>query len=118
MIEMRLCPHCGYDLVNDAPILINDFSMNGPGLPLVHKGKPIKLTFAEAGVCWALMKACPAPLKTMALAERIGSDETIDPDNIVKVIVCRIRRRLRELEIAAPILTIHGSHTYAWDPRA
>lgn len=115
-MEHQVCPHCGYDLVADAPVLINDFSMNGPGFPLAFRGKPLKLTYNEATVCWSLMKVCPAPMKTSVLAERIGSDEGKDPDGIIKVMICRIRKILRTHGLPVPIVTITRGHAYAWDP--
>lgn len=54
MNDPRLCPHCGYDLVKDAPIILNDFSMLGPLSPLYYRGQPIEdhivpIPFESAG---------------------------------------------------------------------
>lgn len=112
-----ICPCCGTDIALDSPIMINDFSMNGAGHPLLYQGRPVPLSHDQALVCWALMKAYPSDMSTMALGERLGS-EADDCDNLIKVHISRIRHILRERAMPQPIYTLHGHHSYVWEPRA
>jgi DNA-binding response OmpR family regulator len=93
------CPCCGYDLINDQPILLNDFAMMSSVSQLTYKGQSVRLTEAEKLVCWSLMKACPDPVRNIVVLERLGSDGT--PENI-KVHICHIRRKLRGIGAPDP----------------
>lgn len=108
------CPHCGYDLARDAPILINDFSMMASGQPLFYRAQRIKLRHAETVICWALMKAFPQAVSTSVLIERIGSEDAEDPEGLIRVYICRIRKALREVNAPESILTLAGYHSYCW----
>lgn len=113
----RVCPHCGYDIEADSPILINDFAMNGPTHPLFYKGEAIRLTRGEAMVVWSLMKSYPDHLSTMAIAERVGCEETLDPSSSVRVMIWRIRRKLRQADAPDAIMTMpHYHYAYIWSP--
>lgn len=109
------CPHCGYDLHLDQPVILNDFAMFGAGAPLVYKGLPLPqpLTPAEAAVVWTLLKACPDPVATPVILERVSDSESI---NVVNVLICRIRKKLRVA--GAPEMigrTVHrGKNCYVW----
>lgn len=108
------CPHCGYDLVHDAPIILNEFSMLGPVSPLTVNGESVKLTFSELQLCWALMKSFPTPVRTDVLLERIGSEATT---NAIHVYVCRIRKKLKAMGAPNPIkcaATYGGCRAYTW----
>lgn len=113
MIELPVCPCCGYDLAVDKPVMINDFSMIGAGYPLVYKGTPVRLTGAQALVCWALMKAYPRHLTISALLERVTIDK--ENDNLISVHVSRVRKKLRAIGAPNPIRTM--SRAYIWEPR-
>lgn len=111
-----ICPCCGTDIALDSPIIINDFAMNGAGYPLFYKGTKLPLSPGEELICWSLMKNYPAHVTTAALGERIGSD-CEDVDNAIKVLVCRIRRKMRQLDAPQSIETVTGHRAYRWDPR-
>lgn len=98
MNEARVCPCCGYDLVKDAPILLNDFSMMGPASQLVYKGQPLHLTPAERTVAWTIFKAYPRAVTFEVILNRLDSEAE---GNVVDVYLSRIRSKLRE--IGAPI---------------
>lgn len=115
MTAHALCPCCGYDLAADQPILINDFAMNGAGFPLMYHDQVVPITPNEALLCWALMKSYPSHVTTMGLVERLDSGSD-DPDGIIRIHVCRIRRALRALGAPQPIRTL--SRAYVWDPQA
>lgn len=107
--DHRFCPSCGFDIALDAPIMIDKWSMFGIGYPLCYEGKPIRMTGGEAAVCWALMKAYPRPVRIDVLLNRMGSES---PGNVVQVMVCRIRKYMRELDLPCPIKNMRGS--YVW----
>jgi DNA-binding response OmpR family regulator len=113
----KICPNCGTDIELDRPITINDFSMLGAGRPLFYQRKQVNLTHSEALICWSLMKAYPGFLTTDALGERLGS-EVDDVNQLIRVLVCRMRRKLRAIGAPNAIATMRGHHSYQWDPRA
>jgi DNA-binding response OmpR family regulator len=96
--DPRLCPHCGYDLVRDAPILLNDFSMLSSMSPLCYLGQPIKLTPAERNVAWTIFKSYPRAVTIDVILDRLESEAE---GNVIDVYLSRIRTKLRE--IGAPI---------------
>jgi DNA-binding response OmpR family regulator len=113
MRELQVCPHCGYDLVTNAPMMINDFTMNGPSHPLLYRGRRLHLTPTEEEICWSLMKSYPEPITVSVLMERIDSASDW---NVINVMVCRIRKKL-EAEGAPNIFeTLRGRHAYRWLP--
>lgn len=99
-----VCHCCGADIRLDEPLVIDDFSMFGPGYPLAYKGKPLRLTPHESAICWSLMKAYPMSLSRDAILYRIGSEDA--EANVLQVYVCRIRKKLKSQGIPSPIETI------------
>jgi hypothetical protein len=69
-----MCPGCGFDLALDQPVIINDFSMLSAMSPLYYRGNPIKLTFSERTVVWAMMKAFPRPVSHEVMLNRLDSE--------------------------------------------
>lgn len=112
MKHHRFCHNCGADIYLDEPIRIDDFSMVGDGHPLCYKGKPIKLTHGERMIIWSLLKAYPRHVSKSTLLDRCGSDGL---NNLIQVLVCRIRRNLKVMGIPDPIETVHG-FGYRWKP--
>jgi DNA-binding response OmpR family regulator len=108
----HICPHCGYDLVRNGPIIIDNWSMLGPGYPLCYKGKPVRLTNAESEIVYSLLKAFPKHIERWVLIERIGSD-TDAPSNLLTVYISRIKSRLEHAGLPLPIATVWG-HGYRW----
>ena len=111
-----LCPCCGTDITLDTPVLINDYFMTGAGFPLMYKGTKVPLTHSEALVCWSLMKNYPGYVTIDALAERCGTSAE-DTTNLVRALISKIRRKLRELQAPEPILSLCRHNAYIWDPR-
>lgn len=107
------CPHCGFDLSADQPILINDFSMLGPGAPLCYQGQALRLTYGEAAVAWTLLKACPDPVQVDVILDRIGSEAGPEA---VSVYIHRIRRKLAEAGASDMIAVARrgGKRAYRW----
>lgn len=102
----HFCPHCGYDLVLDAPVLINDFSMMGAMSQLWWRDQPIgTLTGTERMICYTLMKAYPAAVRTSVILDRIDSE---GEGKILNVYVFRIRKKLREAGAPNPIQAMLG----------
>lgn len=110
MNARALCHHCGADIALDAPILLNEFSMRGAGWPLCWNNLPLKLTNGEAAICWALMKAYPEAVRHHVLLERLDSAGL---NNMLNVMVCRIRAKLRALGATDPIESVWGIG-YRW----
>jgi DNA-binding response OmpR family regulator len=93
------CPHCGYDLVHDQPIILNDFSMLSSHSPLLYRGQPIKLSAAMRSLCWTLMKSYPRPVREDVILDRMGSEAE---GNVIDVYMSRIRKALREIKAPIP----------------
>lgn len=113
-----MCPHCGYDLHLDLPILINDFAMAGMGSALIYKSRSVNLTGAESALCYSLMKSFPAALRVDVILDRIGSEAT---GNVVQVLVCRIRKKLCAVGGPCPIISARRRGqigSYFWDADA
>jgi DNA-binding response OmpR family regulator len=106
----HFCPNCGTNVMRDAPILLNDFSMMGESFPLMFRNIPIKLTFGESSICWSLMKAYPDPVKCSVLLDRVDSDGT---PNVCQVLICRIRAKIAKNGAPNPIETVHR-RGYRW----
>lgn len=107
------CPHCGYDLHLDAPILLNDFSMLGPMAPLQWRGESIKMTGFERNMCWALMKAYPNPVRIDVLLDRMGSEGF---RTSINVFVHRARKKILAAGAPNPIqpASARGQRGYVW----
>jgi DNA-binding response OmpR family regulator len=96
---MKMCPGCGRDLVPDQPIIINDFSMLSAVSPLFYRGRPIKLTFSERTVVWAMMKAFPQPVTHEVILNRLDSEAE---GNVIDVYCSRVRAKLRDAGAPVP----------------
>jgi len=110
---LPFCPHCGFDLAVDQPVLIDDFSMFGPGTPLCYQGRPLQLTYSEAAVAWTLLKACPGSVLVDVILDRIGSEAGPEA---VSVYVHRLRRKMIEAGARDMIAVGRrgGKRTYRW----
>lgn len=111
-MKHALCPHCGYDLQLDTPILIDDFSMMNSMSHLWWRDQVIALTSSERIVCYTLMKAYPGPVRTSVLLERLDSDA--EHNNIINVYISRIRRKIRDVGAPNPIVTQGRDGVYSW----
>ena len=117
-VQRAICPCCGYDLINDQPILIDDFAMWGAGYPLFFKGHQVRLTPQQSLVCWAILKAYPSHASTTIIMERCGYDGDAKVfDGIVKVHVHRIRKALVEIGAPNVIKTVPRGRAYVWEPK-
>lgn len=106
MSEAKVCPHCGYDLVADAPIILNDFSMLSPLSPLCFRGQPIKLTPSERCVAWTIFKSYPRAVTIDVILDRLDSDAE---GNVVDVYLSRIRAKLRAINAPIPFEAAGGT---------
>lgn len=87
-----VCPHCGCDLIPDEPIERAGLSMLPYGNVRIGDVE-VRLTQAESGILWALLKAGGQPVSRAALAARIGYEGDA-PDELVAVHIHRVRRKL------------------------
>lgn len=109
-----LCPHCGYDLRLDTPVLIDDFSMMSSVAVLRWEGEAVKLTGSERILVYTLMKAYPAPVRLSVILDRMDSDAT---GNVIDVYLCRIRKKLRAIGAPNPIASVRNrgrERMFAW----
>lgn len=104
-----ICPHCGADLTKDEPIERAGLSMFPYGNARVG-GAEIKLTKAESGVLYTLLKAEGQMMPQTAIAERIGY-EGDDPAGLINVHINRIRRKLAP-HWSVPIRSLRGVGVY------
>jgi DNA-binding response OmpR family regulator len=104
---IQFCPHCGYNLANDIPVLINDFSMMNSDSPLYWKGSVIYLSGSERIICYSLMRAYPGSVKISTLLGRLDSDAE---GNLCEVFISRIRKKLREAGAPNAIAPMHSGH--------
>jgi DNA-binding response OmpR family regulator len=111
--QRHFCPNCGWSVDRDTPVIINDFSMFADGYPLLYKGEKVPLTAGEARVCWSLLRAFPDHVSVDTLAIRCSSNGFNDT---IKVLICRIRRKLRDIGCENQIETIWGMG-YRWSTR-
>lgn len=103
-----MCPHCGCDLAADQPIILNDFSMLSSMSPLHYRGNPIKLTYSERTVVWAMLKAFPKPVTHDALLNRLDSEAE---GNVIDVYASRIRTKLRAAGAPIPFESRGARHS-------
>jgi DNA-binding response OmpR family regulator len=108
-VNQPFCPHCGFDLVQDAPILLGDFAMMSSISPLQWQGHSIKLTAAERNLMWTLMKAAPRPVRFDVILDRIGSESE---GNVIDVYMSRIRKKLRDLGAPVPFDSLKANNGY------
>lgn len=106
-----LCPSCGYDFLVDQSSTVEGFTMHGESSPLEVLGQVIPLSRGESSLVWSLMKAYPSPVRHDALLLRMGSEA--NTGNTLQVLVCRVRRKLREAGIPDPIELVRG-RGYRW----
>lgn len=99
-----LCPHCGFDLARDKPIVIGDWRMTP--VEAEYQGRRVNITRQQAFALFTIAKARPHPISSEAMLNRISSGET---ENVVSVVMCKLRRRLPTV----PFVTQHGSG-YRW----
>ncbi len=112
MNHRAFCRNCGADIVIDEQICIDEFSMLGDAYPLCYRGQPIKLTHGERTVAWSLLKAYPEHVRRTTLLDRLDSESA---NNILQVIICRIRHKLTEVGAPNAIETVWGAG-YRWKP--
>jgi DNA-binding winged helix-turn-helix (wHTH) protein len=112
-VSVPFCPCCGYDLVVNQPILLNDFSMMSPISPLTYRGEPIHLPPMQREICWSLMKACPDPVASTVVLDRVGSEGSHEN---VKVHIHYIRKALKEIGAPDPFKACfhRGGGAYKW----
>jgi DNA-binding response OmpR family regulator len=99
----HMCPHCGYNLMRDSPITINEYTCMGPSSPLFLLDRRLDLTQREAEVCYILMRSYPGAVSYDSLLNRTGSSGT---SSTINVVVCKIRAKFSAWDLRCPIDTI------------
>lgn len=104
-----LCPHCGYDLIQDEPIERPEISMTPDGDCCFH-GSSVRLTWGESIVLWGILKAGGKCIPLHILAERMDYN---GDHKVTAVLLCRVRKKLRAINPVVPIETVRG-HGVRW----
>lgn len=107
-----LCPHCGFDLKQDEPIIDGDWAIDPRG-SVAYQGRDIPLTGQEARIFFAIAKAGGRPITRWVIAERLFPDA--ESLNLVAAHKTRIEAKLRNLGIPIPYVNIWGVGL-AWQP--
>ena len=116
-MNVLVCPSCGYDLVRDSHIIINEFSMLSPGGDLYYRGERVQITAAERMIIWSIMKAYPKPITHGSILNRLDSEAE---GNVVDVHLTRIRNALRKMGAPIPfepIRTNGQGRAHIWRPQ-
>jgi DNA-binding response OmpR family regulator len=92
----EVCPNCGYDLERFEPVHVGDLSISA--CEVRWKDHLVPLSQAERMIFTAVVRARGIPVKRLALAEVIGSEECKDPRNLVTVLLCRIRKAFQSID--------------------
>lgn len=99
-----ICPHCGYDLAVDEPVVIGALSIDPRG-PIIWHGSELALTPYERVLLTSVAKAYPQALEKLVLADRMGSDSDW---NSIEVLIHRVRRKLAHGGHDVPLKTERG----------
>jgi len=99
----HMCPHCGYNLVAEAPMRAGDFEYSNDGL--TFRDQPVKLRLQERVLVGTLMHAQGRVVSRDVLLDRLGTDAM---PGIISVLISKTRRALRAIEAPDPIRTVHG----------
>lgn len=90
MTAPHFCPHCGFDLVADAPLISGEWTLS-PGLAVLG-GELLMLSAQEAALLFTLAKARGAPVRVEVIGARISGCE--DPAALASVVLSRVAAKL------------------------
>jgi DNA-binding response OmpR family regulator len=108
-----VCPHCGFDLVRDAPISSGGFRVDPSG-DATWRGERIPLPRSEREILYSLAKSYPRSLSRATLLDRLGSEAE---EKTVDQWISKLRSRLREAGAPCPVRTVY-TQGYCWEVRA
>lgn len=108
---MTFCPHCGFSLDRDEPIERDGFTIDPRG-SLSFLGEPVRMTRAEVCLMHTVASANGRIVSRSTVGERVGDQD--DPANVASVLLCRVRKRLREISAPCPVVGVHG-RGYRWE---
>lgn len=99
-MTQAICPHCGFDLVADEPLTIGELQSDPRGDVRWH-GRKMRLTLSERIVLHSVAKAHPNFVPRAVLADRVDTN-----DNVLSVLICRIRKKLGARGHIPPLETV------------
>ena len=102
----HFCPHCGFNLDTDKPIVRGAWRLTP--VAVWHKRKLLALTPSEAAVLYAVAAGGGRPVRASTIGERVGIDSE-NTANLTAVYVSKIRKKLGAL---SPIGTLRGAGYY------
>lgn len=97
----QFCPRCGFNLTADEPVRLGRWTVSVDEARL--DGDILHLTSCEVLLLHAVAAMHPRPVRRSAVRERVSSAE--NADNIVSVMICRLRRKLGA---DMPVETVRG----------
>lgn len=83
--------------------------------PVLYDGRQVKLTGMERGILWTIMKAYPRVISHETILLRTHDADSDVYHDTIRVLVCRLRRKLREAGLPDPVETVWGTG-YVWRP--
>lgn len=108
------CPNCAFDLESLRTLRQGELEIVDGGSLIRWQG----LTVALSPACRTIVRALAADaghvVKNIALVEAMGSDDLLDPTNLVKVQVCRTRKAFRRIDPAFDQIETWWGLGYRW----
>jgi DNA-binding response OmpR family regulator len=103
-----VCPNCGLDLERFAPVLKGDLELQAHEIR--WKGKPVRLRPSGRMLVSAIVRADGVPVSRQALMEVLGCEDAQNPENLISVQICHVRRAFSEIDPTfAALESIHST---------
>lgn len=112
---MNFCPHCGFNLSQDAIVERDGFTIDPRGT-ITFNGRRIKATPIDMGIAHSVASAAGRVVKCEVIAERLGS-ETNDPRGLIRTRICFMRKNFADARAPFPLETVFG-RGYRWGAAA
>lgn len=93
-----VCPCCGYNLARLEDFTLGDLHVSGEFGAVSWKGKAPHLTATDRLIVLALAMGKGRYISRLGLIEAGGLEDVADPDGQLSVLICRVRRRFREID--------------------
>ena len=106
MTAPHFCPHCGFNLDTDKPIVRGAWRLTPEAVWFT--GARVDVTPSEAAVLYSIAAGSGQPVRASTIGERVGIDSE-NTVNLTAVYVSKIRRKLGAL---SPIGTLRGAGYY------
>jgi two-component system OmpR family response regulator len=113
--DLAICPNCGCNLRRFEPIRVGGLEIEGVGGPIRWKSQAVKLTPSQRCILIALASHLGRTVAHDALINAAGcSEESLDPHNILRTMVRRIRDAFQAADPAFAALRVDWGLGYRW----